>query len=144
MKSEFISGHLLKAVLECEYDLITTTQCESDSDLMIMSFNNYMKASNEIFKVEVITDVPYLQDRKVKKLSIGYVLQLCDDWARYHNFLVINDLDKFRVIRRDALELIYTEDFLSKQSFEEETPFYLDSFKIFKGYEYILRNLINK
>ena len=135
MNTKFISNELMKEILECKFDIETTTYTISSSDLMIMQFNNYIKESNSEFKINIITDNSNMQNRKEKTLNIGYVLQLCDDWARYKGYFVINDKNKFRVIQRDNLKLIYEE------SVANSLRFSLSPFNIFKGYEWILKNL---
>jgi len=68
-------------------------------------------------------------------LHIGYVLQLCDDWARFHNYFVVNDCNKFRVFERDTIKLVHEEEVSNSLDFK------LSHFNIFLGYEWILRKI---
>lgn len=131
--TKIISNELLRAILSCEYELETTNWCSSQSDLMIMSFDNYCITSDVIIDYKVITDDERLQDRLDKKINLGYALRLCEDWCRYNGFYIINDINVFYILDK-SLKVLYKQDVKS----EFDT---IDNFKLFLPYEYLLNNM---
>lgn len=131
--SKILSNELLKAILSCKFQLETTNWCSSQSDLMIMSFDNYCITSDVIIDYKVITDDERLQDRLDKKINLGYVLRLCEDWCRYNGFYIINDINVFYILDK-SLKVLYKQDVKS----EFDT---IDNFNLFLPYEYLLKNI---